>query len=305
MKTVFIHSGWRTGSTYVWNKFRKAPGTLAFYEPFHERLGTEAHRLLSLGSDPERTHHSDLTQPYFAEYRPLVDGAGIRHFRIGFSYRRFFLDQHEPDPDLYRYVAQLIERAAESGCRPILGFSRSLGRVGWLKHGFPSVNLLVTRAPRRQWASIVHQRDRQQISYFLVNQFLICGQNRDHPLIRPLIDVYDIPLVRTSSVDHDIAIYQRLFGDVGDRIGYMVFYYLWRITQETARPHADLVIDLDHLAADPESLTAIQATIARETGLAVSFDDIDCDRYGVACPELDYEEIEAFVASVMAKARRP
>jgi hypothetical protein len=35
---VLLHSGFRTGSTWFWNCFRRAANTCAFYEPFHECL---------------------------------------------------------------------------------------------------------------------------------------------------------------------------------------------------------------------------------------------------------------------------
>src|SRR5262249_21846978 len=35
---VFLHGGWRCGSTYIWSRFRDCAGTLCFYEPFHEIL---------------------------------------------------------------------------------------------------------------------------------------------------------------------------------------------------------------------------------------------------------------------------
>ncbi len=299
MTAIFLHSGWRTGSTYVWSKFREAPGTLAFYEPFHELLGTHAGRILTFRSDPETSHHPPLAQPYFAEYLPLIDGDGVRHFEAGFSYRRFFLDPEDSDPGLERYVGQLVELGAESGLIPVLGFSRSLGRAGWLKHRFESVNILVRRDPRAQWASILHQRNRHQLSYFLINQFLICGQNRDHPLIRPLIGVYDIPLVQTSSVNHDIAIYQRLFEEIGDSTGYLVFYYLWLVTQAQARPHADLVIDVDRLATDPAHRAATTEAIARETGLTLSFEDATVG-HGIERPALDHAGIEDYVKTLVA-----
>src|SRR5690606_10958003 len=41
---VFIHSMFRTGSSYIWKKFNELEGVVAFYEPLHENL-----RLLSKG----------------------------------------------------------------------------------------------------------------------------------------------------------------------------------------------------------------------------------------------------------------
>jgi hypothetical protein len=298
MTAIFLHSGWRTGSTYLWHKFRQAPGTLAFYEPFHELLGGRADRLGSL-RPAGTSHHPRLTAPYFAEYQPLVEGNAVRSFLPEFSYRRFFLEPDQPDPELRCYLEQLLDRAAGLGRIPVLGFSRSLGRTGWLKRAVPSHNLLITRDPRRQWASILHQKNRYGIPYFFENQFLICGQNRDHPRLRPLIAVYDIPLVRTSSTFNDMAAYHRLLDGVGDGNGYLVFYYLWLITHLSAREHADLVIDVDRLAADPACRQETAAAIRARTGLALSFEDADTTSHGVGPPEPDLGRIEDFVRGLV------
>jgi hypothetical protein len=36
---IFLHSGFRTASTWVWSRFRANTGTLSYYEVFNERLG--------------------------------------------------------------------------------------------------------------------------------------------------------------------------------------------------------------------------------------------------------------------------
>jgi hypothetical protein len=305
MTAIFLHSGWRTGSTYVWNRFRQDPRTLAYYEPLHELLGHPGRGLTEFRSNPETSHHPALDAPYFAEYQPLIDDGRIGLFDPAFAYRRFFLSATDREPGLERYLRALIDPAEACGRVPVLGFSRSLGRVGWLKHTFDAVHLLVVRNPRSQWASILHQKNRHNISYFLINQFLICGQNRDHPLLRPLIARYDIPLVRTSSVINDIAVYQRLFDGVGDGIGYLVFYYLWRITVALARADCDIVIDVDRLATDSACRSRTAATLQARTGLALSFDDAAGGQRDVEAPDLDYRRIETFVAELLPETVPP
>ncbi len=305
MTAIFLHSGWRTGSTYVWNRFRGLLRTLAYYEPLHERLGNPGRGLTVPHWTPEISHHPPLEAPYFAEYQPLIEDGLIGLFDLAFSYRRFFLSAEDDDPGLMRYLTMLIDHAGARGLTPVLGFSRSLGRVGWMKHAFDALHLWVVRTPRKQWASIHHQKVRYNIPYFLVNQFLICGQNRDHSLLRPLIERYDIPLVHTSSVLNDIAIYQRLFETVGDGTGYLVFYYLWRITGALARRDCEIVINVDRLAVDPAYRTLTTTAIHARTGLAPSFEDAHSGHPDVAPPDLDYQRIEAFVEELVADLDLP
>ena len=300
MTAIFLHSGWRTGSTYFWSRFRHNPRTLAYYEPLHEVLATPGAGLTGFSGNPAASHHPALEAPYFAEYQPLIDDGRIGQFDPAFSYRRFFLSATDEDPGLRRYLLMLIGHAESCGRVPVLGFSRSLGRVGWLKHTFEAVHLLVFRDPRRQWASMVHQRDRYRVPYFLINQFLICGQNRDHPLLRPLIGRYDLPLIRTSCVANDIALYQRVFEGVGDNIGYLVFYYLWRLTQDLARPHCEFILDAGRLAADPACRAETAESLRARTGLALSFEDAAGKHPEVGQPALDYPRIEAFVEDLIS-----
>jgi hypothetical protein len=300
MTAVFLHSGWRTGSTYIWNQFRRQPGTLAYYEPLHERLDRPGEDLTRVHWDAETSHHPALDAPYFSEYRPLIEDGRIGLFQPEFSYRRFFLSAEDQEPALRRYLQMLIEHAGERNRKAVLGFSRSLGRVGWLKQNFDAVHLRISRNPRRQWASIHHQRAKYRNPYFLVNQFLISGQNRTHPALRPLIERYDIPLIQTSCVSNDIALYQKIFDGIGSHIAYMVFYYLWRLTQAMAEPHCEILVDVDRLSSDSAYRIQTTAAIQARTGLTPSFDDAISGRPDVAMPELDYARIEAFVESLLA-----
>ena len=302
MVAVFLHSGWRTGSTYIWNQFRRQPTTLAYYEPLHERLDHPGENLVRAYWNTETSHHPSLDAPYFSEYQPLIEAGQLSLFQPEFSYRRFFLSAEDKEPALQRYLQMLIGHADKSNRKAVLGFSRSLGRVGWLKQNFDAVHLIIHRNPRRQWASIYHQQVKYKNSYFLVNQFLICGQNRTHPALQPLIQRYDIPLIQTSCVDNDIVLYQKIFDGIGGNIAYMVFYYLWRLTQILAAPYCDVLVNIDRLSIDSAYRIQTTAAIQAQTGLTPSFDDATSGRPDVAMPELDYLKIETFVEGLLADA---
>src|SRR5688572_13912920 len=128
--TVFLHGGWRCGSTYVWNKFRLHDDVLAFCEPFNERLARcTPSELLRDTENAWDSRHPQLKEPYFAEYLPLLHGIGVARYESRFAVQRYFVPTQQPLHEA-AYLASLLRHAAEAGKQAVLGFSRSLGRVG-------------------------------------------------------------------------------------------------------------------------------------------------------------------------------
>ena len=73
---IFIHSSWRTSSTWFWSKFRQLPETLAFYEPLTMFLNTITRaQALAYDHDAWGSGHS-ATDPYFLEFVPLIRRTG-------------------------------------------------------------------------------------------------------------------------------------------------------------------------------------------------------------------------------------
>jgi len=95
VEPLFLHSGFRTGSTWIWQKFREHENTVAFYEPFNEQL-----RHLAL-EDIEnqkaiswRSRHPQQVGSYFEEYKPYIDsGGGIAGFPADFVEENFLLNR--------------------------------------------------------------------------------------------------------------------------------------------------------------------------------------------------------------------
>jgi hypothetical protein len=126
MDPIFIHAMWRTGSTYVWKKFRDQPQYRAYYEPLHESLGTArpVGRLLPAALAATRTRgrnrglrHPDLDRPYLDEYPLRWWAGGVRHFKTKFAQERYWLDPDDVDADLLRYISSLVSFAARKAKR--------------------------------------------------------------------------------------------------------------------------------------------------------------------------------------------
>ena len=73
-KPIFIHSLFRTGSTYIWNKFRQNDKYYCFYEPFHPALSEITNDNIEqlLTKDFESVNHPSLSKYYLYEYKKLL-----------------------------------------------------------------------------------------------------------------------------------------------------------------------------------------------------------------------------------------
>jgi hypothetical protein len=87
---VFVQSSWRTASTWMWAKLRRAPTATAYCEIFHERLN--ACTIPNLKEDHFAKWNSKHPEaaPYFLEFAPLVDASGaVRGFDPSMAIERF------------------------------------------------------------------------------------------------------------------------------------------------------------------------------------------------------------------------
>ena len=150
--SIFVHAMWRSGSTYVWSKYRQVRTYRCYYEPLHESLMT-IKRGCQDDSEAVRTRrHPRLAQPYFFEY-PIEAFGGVRGFRKSFSYEDYCAKDHSDWSQIRAYLANLIGEAYKRNQRPLFQFNRSLMRITELTKIFSPVNLLLLRKPRAIWNS--------------------------------------------------------------------------------------------------------------------------------------------------------
>jgi hypothetical protein len=193
--SIFLHGGWRCGSTYVWNKFRELPDVTAFYEPFSEKLATcTPVDILKDVPSAWDSRHPTLAQPYAAEYLPLIgDDRGVPLFWDSFAVQRYFVGRDEP---LFErdYLGLLIAHASRQSNHAVLGFSRSLGRVCAIKRQFRGFHVVLMRDPVQQWLSCRSYRIRFGSSYFELCHFLILALAPEGSLAARIARLLDIPM---------------------------------------------------------------------------------------------------------------
>ena len=275
-RVVFIHSsGWRTGSTYLWSKFRESEGVTAYYEPLNQTKHLLKEEDIALIHQHRPINHPEEMEPYNEEYRGFIrKEGGVRLYRPEFSYHRFFENRVEKNVDIERYLSSLIE-GARTDSIPVLGFNRSVGRMPWLKRAFPSVNIYQYRNPRDQWVSIQHsrvQREVEQTIYYL---------NRNACVFNPLLRYREINFAEKAHLD------------------YFLFFYFQVIFRKIGMRYADLVLDMNDLSSSAEKRKDMQDRIYEATGLDTDLSDMRIKEYPHPVRDsLCYPDIEQVVCDL-------
>ncbi len=245
---VFVHSSWRASSTWLWAKLRQAPTTFAYCEIFHERL--EALTIDYLRENDFSRWHSKHPEgaPYFLEFAQMFDGdGGVRGFDRRMAYELFI-----PKDGLAgslsaaerAYVEGLIEYAYGRRKIPVLTDTRTLGRFAALADAFQGRHVLLVRNAFHQWGSYTEQWVHGN-GYFLDMLFKTIQCSRHDPFVRLLSDWY---------ADKDRS------PNSAPTFQLFLLFHLYLYAH--AFDAADLVVDVNKLAADPEHRAAIEERLS-------------------------------------------
>lgn len=161
--TVFLHSSFRTSSTWLWGKFRADPMRLCFYEVFQEHLvDLTLSACLTTGPNSWQSGHPPGA-PYLLEFMPLLRrSGGIEGYDESMAFENLIpeggLNGGLSQPEC-AYLRRLITLAHSQSQQPVLSCTRSLGRAAALKREFGGVHVLLWRNLHHQWLSYAHQQE--------------------------------------------------------------------------------------------------------------------------------------------------
>lgn len=278
---IFLHSGFRSGSTWFWHRFREANGTQAYYEPFHEVLATlSAAALAEFGPQHWGSGHPGLAAPYFAEYRSLLrPEGGVRCYETRFAAEAYY--ETGPDEAQARYIRGLADHARQAGKLPVFGFCRSLGRVPWFAALGEGLNIATWRNPWDQWVSCRDQALVQQNWYFLFRFVLFASFGARHPRWAPFFAGLDLPPAPEGIAKSQLAALLAYFDAASMETLFRIFLRVYMLDTLIALQHADYIVDLDALSDTPERRHEVAGELGRLAGLAdLSFADCALPRHG-------------------------
>ena len=257
---VFIHSSWRTGSTWLWEKLRQAPTTIAYCEIFHERLAR---------CDIAEMRDNDFARwnskhpegaPYFLEFGPLIGANGaVRGYAPSMAVDDFMPEGGVAGPLTsaeQAYLEGLIGAALARRRVPVLTDTRTLGRFSAIAKACPGRQVLLVRNIFHQWASYSEQWA-QGNDYFFHMQWRTIEAARRDPFVALLAEWFD----RGEKTPQSAAAFQL----------FLLFHlYLYA----SAYNSADLIVDLNGIEADPDARALAEAGLADCVRFPVDLSDV-------------------------------
>jgi hypothetical protein len=275
---IFLHASWRSGSTYVWSKFRERSDTRCYFEPLTEHLATATPDAIDRFRPWPFANHPALHAPYLDEYRPLTgSGTGIPGFPADLSFGSYCAGPEGHLPELEDWLEKLARLAADRGRRPVYGFVRSDLRLGWFRARMPGKHIFIRREPRRQFMSMLRQAV-QGNPYFLQRGLVILHHNMTAPLFAPLLAAIDLPALRNSPEMRDI--FKNRLGDITLlKQLYAIFWFMRSWACRLAEAHCDMIMDIDRITLDTSYREAIECGLADLLGFSLSFADCRVERY--------------------------
>lgn len=281
---IFIHSLFRSASTYFFHKFRGLGNSFTCYqEPFNETLNVindpaRQGELLAT-ADYEALRHPQLDLPYFHEFwtiRAQLQGL----FRPSFSYEHYFLaDERQLPSEQRQYVAALIENAAG---RPVLQFCRSAGRVIALREAFPGLHIHLWREPRAQWWS-----------YKIAEYFDNVSQR--------IYDARHLPTALRKLADH-VGIGHGKSRHLDAHDNYTMFYGLWLDAWLRLQANTHLSVGIDCSACSNSERELLSTQLREQAGCSLDFSDLKA-RGMMFTDDEDafYREVEQYVHDVFIR----
>lgn len=263
---VFIHSQFRTGSTYIFQVFRRSRHDYwCYYEPLHE-LAFQSRENPDLlidsitGSDVRDSRHPELEEPYFQELRDVWP-AWKDHIS-----EQVVLDSYfgsEEDDTTIAYLKSLIDA---SRARPIIQECRTPLRIHLIKEALGGIHAYLWRNPWDQWWSY------QLNDYFpAMNQMILNSSSCPNLLIRLREEIgFQGCPSNGWREQYDWFVKRPL----NPEDSYILFYSLWLLGLQQALDYSDVLINIDLLSDKQDYRKTIKS---RLSGLGVrGLDFADC-----------------------------
>lgn len=309
---VFLHTGWRTGGTWLWSRFRSLPEVQGYYEPLHPDLATLDHARIDRRDELRwASGHPILHAPYFEEFRPLLnkEAAGVHQFQPRFATQHFFASACAEMSALSDYLRGLLQSAEVKGRQAVLKFCRSLGRLEWMQQNFPqAMHIVVLRNPLAQFASARRQFINCNNAFFLTMPCLLLTAQQDHAPVAAALRRLRVKLPRirpAADLEGGLRTAEAVLAGVGTEQLYRTFLAFWTLTAVGVPATIDLIINYDMLTLSPRYRRECELDLQKLTGLSADLgvirregDDRLLDRVGLSRAQLRrcHRDAEAILA---------
>lgn len=287
MDPIFIHSLWRSGSTYVFNTFRRSPSNYWCYqEPMNEFLlenESDPYSLLEFGAGlTDKLRHPHLEKPYLQE---LLETHYEWKGKLKKSdiYDDYF--SNSMSKSLYYYINSLITSAKG---RPVIQECRTSSRIGVIRKNIGGTHIYLWRNPWDQWWSY------KLSSYFDTVVQLILNS----PNVPSVIEIFKNIIKFESFHDEKISNEFKHFNIrmLPQDQSYLLFFLIWSLGFIESQKHADFTINIDMLTESNQYKSKILENFSKFSIKNMDFADCNVHR------SLFFEADEKFFRTQEKKA---
>lgn len=294
---IFIHSLFRSGSTYLFNVFRRSSaGYWCYQEPIHEMAlfaKDDPDCLISFTqAHTELLRHPSLDRPYFFELHETID-----YWRESLTKEIIYDDyfgKHAED-DRAAYLRALIAGARG---RPVIQECRTASRVQAIRQDIGGVHLCLWRNPWDQWWSY------KVTDYFDTANQLILNAPDYSEVVTSLKQEIHFTDFHHKNIREEFAHFneRRLSAENS----YLVFYTLWCLGLLEGMSHADMLINIDTLS-DSQNYRKTVLHHLTELGVGgISFADCSVAQAHYGVPDrIFFKELEEKAHGFLARSGYP
>ncbi|WP_269538905.1 hypothetical protein [Cerasicoccus fimbriatus] len=279
---VFVHSLWRCSNTYFLEKFKGSDSALVFTEPFNDQLSIVGAN--SGGLSPELAVYADLIGP-----RGKTGDCGVANYDIRFALNYWFDGK---DHGQLHYLQGLLDLARERDKEPVLGFTRSLGRLSHLRElgGF---HIVLIRDPFDVFWSNYQQLRDADTAYFTMQYVMLATLSRTVPALEALALKHHLPKLKIKGAHESFTeAYNQISRNFADNLDLLreSFILVYLLSYGAAMQHTDLVVSMDRLSRDHLYQERISGLIADRTGYELDFTDCACPQHDAPKERAEFYE---------------
>jgi hypothetical protein len=264
-RPIFIHSLFRSGSTYLFKAFRRSgEGYWCYQEAVHEIAFFSR-------TDPSFLHkdHGEAKEKLLRH--PSLDGSYFKELQEVWPAWKDTITEHtiyneyfekSPSSAAVSYFRSLIEAAKG---RPVFQECRTAGRIETIKQQLGGYHIYLWRNPWDQWWST------KVDPYFDVSlQLLIHAKNPPSP-VQQLLSTLKLPSYDASDLVGGFEFYREK--PLTSEQGYLVFYLLWCLALNAALKSANLLLNIDKLTDSARYRASIVDQLRQDGIFGIDFSD--------------------------------
>lgn len=301
-RTIFIHSMFRTGSSYLWGKFSSHKDVFCYYEPFHETLqGLSSESVGKAAANTGGFHKRLGGKSYWLQYKGLIEGArGVVNYNKRFAYSNYCNNSELKGQFLY--VENLIQNAELQEGRAVLQFNRTALRQSWFRRSFPdSLNFYLVREPKSQFKSFYDSYIGAGRKGFLRTQLAYIDHNLNSDFYKGIgqfISMPQLSLNRDAPMPEFFSKYDSEISKYGLRELFFIFLYDWFVSLVESLKCEATIINMSLSSSDLLYRRWVESTFVSEY-IYLDLDDCSVPSEVSDClKESEYNLIFNFLVSI-------